>query len=292
MTYQPTNAFEAFAIRLVADSDPIAMTQTLGLRVADHRGLIDLPALMVLFDDLGGIPFALADRSSSSLQARLTVSMGSCPSIGDVLYGDSSLVMFDEAIGSTTVSIRRGDEPIVVGSARSVRVGRAIVGESELVAGEPLPAPDDAQKPPPIDEALSGAQLVESIAEGHRSIGPLAQMLGGSIIDPDPSALRFAVAATPWMGNFFGTMHGGMIATIVAQAASLGVAATMPAGRDYQLIELTVAFLRSPAVDGQEVVATVVPVKLGRRLTTVDIALHDSDGTLLARGTADARCDR
>ena len=107
----------------------------------------------------------------------------------------------------------------------------------------------------------------------------------------DPAALRLAVPAAKWMGNFFGTMHGGMIATIVAQAASLGVAANLRAGVGYQLVEFTVAFLRSPAVDGRVVTATVTPVKIGRRLSTVDVELHDADGMLLARATADARCD-
>ncbi|GED99329.1 PaaI family thioesterase [Gordonia crocea] len=287
----PKNAFEAFAIRVIADSDPIAMTQSLGTRVLDHRGLVDMPALMVLFDDLGGIPFAIADRSSSSLQARLSLSMGARPGVDDVLRGDSRVEMSDEALGSTTVRITRGGEPVLTGTARNVRVGRAVVGESEVVVGEPLPAPDEVPAPAPIDPSLTGAQIIASIADGSRRIGPLAELLGGEVVDPDPAALRFAVPAAQWMGNFFGTMHGGMIGAITAQAASLGVAANLRAGVGYQLVEFTVAFLRSPAVDGRPVTATVTPVKIGRRLSTVDVVLHDADGTLLARGTADARCD-
>ncbi len=291
MTYAPRNAFDAFAIRMVADSDPIAMTQSLGTRVLDHRGLIDLPALMVLFDDLGGIPFALADRSSSSLQARLSLSMGSRPAPGEVLRGDSRLVMSDDALGSTTVRITGDGEPVVIGSARSVRVGRAVVGESEVVVGEPLPAPDEAPVPVPIDPSLSGAQVIAAIAAGRLPVGPLGELLGAVVVDAEPAALQMTVPAVAWMGNFFGTMHGGMIGTITAQAASLGVAANLRAGVGYQLVEFTVAFLRSPAVDGRAVTATVTPVKIGRRLSTVDVALHDADGTLLARATADARCD-
>ncbi|MFT4201018.1 PaaI family thioesterase [Gordonia sp. (in: high G+C Gram-positive bacteria)] len=292
MTYSPKNAFDAFAIRIVPDADPIAMTQPLGTRIADHRGLVDLPALMVLFDDLGGLPFAIADRSTSSIQARLTVSMGARPQLGEVVRSEGELMMSDDAMGSTAVRVTRGDELLMQGQARNVRVGRAVVGESEVVAGEPLPAPDDAELPEPIDPALSGAEVVAAIADGRRRIGPLGELLGATIVDPDPAALRIEVPAVEWMGNFFGSMHGGMIGTIVAQAASLGVAANMRPGTGYQLAEFTVAFLRSPAVDGQRLVATVTPVKLGRRLSTVDVELHAADGTLLARGTADARCDR
>lgn len=291
MTYQPVNAFDAFAIRVDSHEPPLVMTQPMGTRFADHRGLIDMPALMVLFDDLGGIPFSYADRSSSSLQARLSVSVGPRPALTDVLRGESSLRMSDEAFGSTAVRVTRGDEEVAGGRARSARVGRARIGESEIVVGPTLPAPDDAELPEPIDPSLTGAQIVASIADGERRIGPLGELLDGSISDADPAALRLAVPAAKWMGNFFGTMHGGMIATIVAQAASLGVAANLRAGVGYQLVEFTVAFLRSPAVDGRVVTATVTPVKIGRRLSTVDVELHDADGMLLARATADARCD-
>lgn len=172
MTHSPTDAFEAFAIRVVADSAPIAMTQSLGTRILDHRGLVDLPALLVLVDDLGGVPFALADRSSSSLQARLTMSMGARPDRGDVLRGDSELEMFDDALGSTTVRVVRDDEVVVRGQARSVRVGRTVIGESGVVVGEPLPAPDEAEPPPTIDPTLSGAAVIASIADGTLRIGP------------------------------------------------------------------------------------------------------------------------
>ncbi|MFT3900900.1 MAG: PaaI family thioesterase [Gordonia sp. (in: high G+C Gram-positive bacteria)] len=292
MTYSPKNAFDAFAIRIEPESDPIAMTQPMGTRIVDHRGRVELPAVMVLFDDLGGLPFALADPSNSSIQARLTVAAGARLERGDVVRGDGRLTMHDDSFGSTTIRVTRGEDTVVHGMSRSVRVGRAVVGEPEVVAGETLPAPDDADLPEPIDPALSGADVVAAIADGSRRIGPLGELLGARIVDASPEALRLEVPAVEWMGNFFGSMHGGMIATIVAQAASLGIAANMRPGVDYQLTEYTVAFLRSPAVDGQNVVATVTPVKLGRRLSTVDVELHAADGTLLARGTADARCDR
>lgn len=291
MTYRPKNAFDAFAIRIVPGSDPISMTQPMGTRIVDHRGRVELPALMVLFDDLGGLPFALADRSSSSLQARLSVSVGAGLALGDVVRGDGQLLMSDESFGSTRVRLSRDGEPVASGSARSVRVGRAVIGESEVVAGETLPAPDDAELPTPLDPSLSGAQIVAGIADGSLSAGPLAELLGAKIADPDPSALRLAVPTVAWMGNFFGTMHGGIIATITAQAASFGIAANMRPGVGYRIVEFTIAFLRSPALDGRPVVATVKPVKIGRRLSTVDVELHADDGTLLARATADARCD-
>ena len=76
---------------------------------------------------------------------------------------------------------------------------------------------------------------------------------------------------------------------VVAQGLSFAAQAAAP-GAGYQLIDFTVAFLRSPAVDGRTVQVHTRPVKVGRRLGVFAADLYDGD-VLLASGTADARFD-
>ena len=91
--------------------------------------------------------------------------------------------------------------------------------------------------------------------------------------------MRLAIPAAKWMGNF---RHDARRHDRDHRRAGgvAGVAANLRAGVGYQLVEFTVAFLRSPAVDGRSVTATAIPVKIGRRLSTVDVELHDADGIL------------
>lgn len=105
MTFTPTDAFHAFAVGREDDSPMVQMTQALGTRMTDHRGLIDLPALAVLFDDLGGYPFWVADQSATTMQARLSMSMLDRPDVTERLTAVADLRLHNKLYGSTTVDI-------------------------------------------------------------------------------------------------------------------------------------------------------------------------------------------
>ncbi|MCF8570148.1 PaaI family thioesterase [Gordonia sp. HY002] len=290
MSRNPADPFLAFAVGRDEGFDGAVMHQCLGTSVTDHRGLIELPALAVLFDDLGGYRFYFQDPSTSSLQSRLTMSMLARPSIDERLQATADLRMSSHEYGTTSVEVTGADGRVLCsGLARNVRVGRA--QSTDSVSGVPVPqAPNDvpAVDGPPAD--ATGRDVIDQIRRGA-PIGPIAELLGGSISAVDDDALTFTTETAPWMGNMMGTMHGGVIGAVVAQGCSFGAQLHTRAGQQYQIVDFTVAFLRSPAVDGRRIHTHVTPVKLGRRLSVFDADLRDDDGTLLAHATADVRFD-
>ena len=309
----PTNPLQAFCVgdvRFDAPTGPDAATaaeyrgsaiQQLGPQFADHRGRIDLPALAVLFDHIGGLPYYAA-RRSATIQARLSLSAQGYVDVDDRLTGTSRLVMHDDEFGTTEVALTTSTgHTICVGTARNVRVGRAIGGDAEI-GDEPVPDHVDGSVvlPPPISPEVDGATIVAEIAAGARPPGPIVEFLNGRIeirtvaddnghsdSGHEVEGLRFIARTDPWMGNMFGTMHGGVIATILGQACSLAGQAHAPAGRSYRVGDLTASFLRSPAVQGSEVIVDVVPVKVGRRIASLRATMNSHDGTLLAAATSD-----
>lgn len=290
MSLNPADPFIAFAVGRDDGAQGAVMHQALGTDVTDHRGLVELPALAVLFDDLGGYPFYFEDPSASSLQARLTMSMLDRPSVDERLQATADLRMSTPGYGTTSVEIT-GDSGRVLcsGLARNVRVGRAVTGDTGLNLVSPT-APNSvaAVTGPPVDH--TGRDVIDAIRAGA-PIGPIAQMLGGSITAADDDGLIYTTETAAWMGNIMGTMHGGVIGAVVAQGCSFGAQLYTGPGQKYQLVDFTIAFLRSPAVDGRRIHTRVTPVKLGRRISVFDAELRDDDGTLLAHATADARFD-
>ncbi|ALG85755.1 PaaI family thioesterase [Gordonia phthalatica] len=289
-----TDPFTAFAIgREPGDPTP-AMTQLLGTDLTDHRGLIELPALTVLFDDLGGLPFFHADPETSSMQARLSMSMLHRPAADDVLRATARLAMSDAGYGSTTVEITRGDGAVLcVGTARNVRVGRPIVDATaadDFSLPDPV-APNTRPVVAPPDPELSGAEVVARLIDGTLPLGPIADLLGASVASTaDDGTVSVEFTSEPWMANLMGTMHGGVIGAMLAQACSFGAQRNVRAHGAYQLIDFTCEFHRSPVVDGRRVRVEVTPVKLGRRLSIFDARMYDGE-QLLGRATADARYD-
>ncbi|MBD1318877.1 PaaI family thioesterase [Gordonia hankookensis] len=294
----PRDPVTAFGIGNVATTGPttVRAEQQVSTDLVDHRGRIDLPALAVLFDHLGGLPYFASDPDGSPcVQARLAISMQGGVDVGDRLTANAELLMHDEAFGTTRVDIVTSTGRICSsGTARNVAVGRtfdhnptgdrgaaAPPGNSDL-PGLPLP--------PAIEPGLDGRVIIEQIAAGTRAAGNLTELLNGRVdtVDhPLGTGVRFTVGTEPWMGNVFGTMHGGIIAAAVAQGCSFAGQANAAAGRDYQVADLAICFLRSPAVQGADVVVEVTPVKIGRRVASFDAAMHAHDGTLLSRCSAD-----
>ncbi|UPW08221.1 PaaI family thioesterase [Gordonia terrae] len=297
---EPHDPLSAFHLGDISVSESgVRASQQLCPRFADHRGLIELPALAVLFDHCGGMPFhgVHDDPAAATLQARLSMSTHGRAGIGDLLAARAEVVMHDDGWGSTSVEIRTGAGDLCcVGTARNVRVGRAPTGATPA-AELGLPTPqcadaDDIALPEPISAALSGRAVVDEIASKMREPGPLTDMLNGrvEVIDGPSgreSGIRFRSATEPWMGNMFGTMHGGVIATIAGQAASFAGHLHAGAGQEYSIGDMAIGFYRSPAVDGSEVVVEVAPIKLGRRISSFEATMTSYEDVLLSRATVD-----
>jgi uncharacterized protein (TIGR00369 family) len=294
----PTDPMSAFGIGNVAmvEGGRVAADQQLGPLFADHRGRIDLAALAVLFDHLGGLPFFRSGPNGSPcVQARLAMSMQGRVGVDDRVTGTAELMMHDDGFGSTRVDLVTSTGRLCcTGTARNVAVGRSFDAHpAEPRGAEPTPSgayTHGVELPPAIEPSLTGREIVEQIANGIRPAGPIADLLNGRVelVDYDRAAgVRFLITTEPWMGNIFGTMHGGVIAAIAAQACSFAGQANAAAGADYQLGDLAIGFLRSPAVHGGELTVDVRPVKAGRRIASFEAIMRSADSTVLSTAAAD-----
>ncbi|MFT3661230.1 MAG: hotdog domain-containing protein [Gordonia sp. (in: high G+C Gram-positive bacteria)] len=281
----PRDPFAAFAVGRRPGDGPAEMVQQLGPGLTDHRGLIDLPALTVLFDDVGGVPF-FRSGTGATIQARLSMSAQGRPRVDEQVLGSAEAALAEGDSGASTVSLR-GDRLYCIGIARSVRIGHDPV---DLGGLDRLPEPVSPAAAAPVpehDPSGPGRELVEAIAVGRAPRGALADLFDVRLrLDGD--ALVTEVDTATWMGNYLGTMHGGVIASTVAQALSFAAETTTRAGVGYQLTEFTIDFLRSPAVDGRTVTVRARPIKTGRRVSVFEAQLYDGD-VLLAHATAEAQ---
>ncbi|GAC56522.1 hypothetical protein GOHSU_08_00500 [Gordonia hirsuta DSM 44140 = NBRC 16056] len=288
MTIEFSTPFTAFGVGRRPGSELAEMVQFLGPGLTDHRGLIELPALAVLFDDIGGLPFFFSGPGAT-VQARMSMSMLDRPRVDEELDAVAELVMSDAGYGAAAVRVT-GDEgrPLCFGSARNVRVARELVVEGDHMQ---LPEPTaPAGTPATPDPAKPGSEVIDGMVRAWTSLGPLGELLGGALDHAHDGNVLFLCTTAGWMSNIMGTMHGGVIAAVVAQGLSYAAQATTPAGVDYQLLDFTVAFHRSPIVDGRTITVRTRPVKVGRRLGVFAAELYDGE-VLLASGSADVRFD-
>jgi uncharacterized protein (TIGR00369 family) len=88
---------------------------------------------------------------------------------------------------------------------------------------------------------------------------------------------------TPDMANPFGSVHGGIVATVIDEACG---AALMPSIEtpSAPTVSLNVEYLRPVLVGATASVISDI-VRIGRAMAIVDARILDEEDTLLARGT-------
>jgi uncharacterized protein (TIGR00369 family) len=135
-------------------------------------------------------------------------------------------------------------------------------------------------------ETAGLAQLrsaLEASAESGTGIGPL---LGMTVETLEPGRTVFGLNTGPQHGNPIGSVHGGVLSTLLDSAMSCAVHTALPEGAGYTTLELKVNFVRPARTDGGPLRCEGTTIHLGRRVATCEGRITDANGKLVAHGTA------
>jgi len=113
----------------------------------------------------------------------------------------------------------------------------------------------------------------------------VAEMLGMLPVIVEHGTVSFACDADPRFANPMGTVHGGIIATLLDSALGCAVQSVLPAGAAYTTLSLELKYLRPVATDAGELLASATVVHAGRRQATAEARLTDREGRVLATAT-------
>ncbi|MGF1663904.1 MAG: PaaI family thioesterase [Kineosporiaceae bacterium] len=141
---------------------------------------------------------------------------------------------------------------------------------------------------PALAEAagLDGLEIMRRIADGRLPFPPLAGTLGYSRFEAGPGRVVVGLDPEEFHYNPLGTVHGGVIATLLDTAAGCAVHTTLPAGTGYTTVDLHTRFLAPVRVATGPVLATGTVLHRGSRTATAEARLDDAGGRLLAHATA------
>ncbi len=88
---------------------------------------------------------------------------------------------------------------------------------------------------------------------------------------------------TPDMANPFGSVHGGIIATVVDEVTGAAVTSAIESA-SAPTVSLNVEYLYAIPIGGTYTVLGEI-IRMGRAMAIADARILDEDGKLLARGT-------
>src|SRR4029079_18407299 len=132
----------------------------------------------------------------------------------------------------------------------------------------------------------SGLDLLRSMLSGDLPGPPVMQTLGFTAVEFDEGRVVFAMTVGEHHYNPLGTVHGGVIATLLDTATGCAVHTTLPAGYGYTTLDLTTKFLRPVTVDSGELRCEGVVINRGRTTALAEARLLDARDRLVAHATS------
>lgn len=133
---------------------------------------------------------------------------------------------------------------------------------------------------------LDGLAQLEAIRSGELPPPPIMATLGMSDLRAERGRVVVEMPAAGFHYNPLGTVHGGVISTMLDTAAACSVHSTLAVGELYTSVDLTVKFLRPVTVDSGLLTCEGTVISRGRRTALAQAQLSDASGRLVAHATS------
>lgn len=133
---------------------------------------------------------------------------------------------------------------------------------------------------------LTGREQLEEMVAGRLPEPPIARALGFDGFEVGDGWVTVSLEVQEFHYNPVGSVHGGVIATILDTAAACAVQTTLAAGEGQTSLDLNVKFLRAVTVGSGLVRAHGQVLHRGARTAVAEARLVDGKGVLLAQATS------
>ena len=167
-------------------------------------------------------------------------------------------------------------------------------GKFEKQVAQPLPAVSRKRtfewEDPAIGataaRSMTGIGYLQAISEGTLPVPPIMSTLG---LDQKPEVeagkATFFLEPQEYHYNPIGSVHGGVIATLLDSAMACAVQSTLPTGVAYTTLELKVNYVRAVTAENGRLRCEGTVLSKGRRVATAEGRMVDASGKLYAHAT-------
>ena len=133
---------------------------------------------------------------------------------------------------------------------------------------------------------LSGLEILQAMARGEFPPPPVMHLIDASGIRVEEGSVSLELHPQEFHYNPLGTVHGGVLSTLLDTAAACSVHSTLPAGVGYTSMDLNVKFLRPATIESGPLTCTGTVLQRGRRTALAEARITDTAGRLVAHATS------
>ncbi|WP_433080934.1 PaaI family thioesterase [Dactylosporangium sp. CA-052675] len=132
----------------------------------------------------------------------------------------------------------------------------------------------------------SGLELLRAMNRGELPAPPIMHLLGTGRFDVEEGRVTVTLEPQEYHYNPLGTVHGGVLATLLDTATGCAVHSTLPAGMGYTTLDLTTKFLRPASIASGVLTCEGTVLSKGRRTALAQAQVTDGRGALIAHATS------
>jgi uncharacterized protein (TIGR00369 family) len=129
----------------------------------------------------------------------------------------------------------------------------------------------------------TGLELLQAMSRGELPPPPIMRLIDMAGLTAEEGSVTVTLDPQEFHYNPLGSMHGGVISTLLDTAAACSVHTLLPAGIGYTSLDLNVKFLRPVTVASGRLTCTGSVLQRGRRTALAEARLVDAQGKLVAQ---------
>jgi uncharacterized protein (TIGR00369 family) len=133
---------------------------------------------------------------------------------------------------------------------------------------------------------MSGLDYLRAMIDGRIPPPPIAKLMGFNIVSVEEGRAVFTAEPHESHYNPIGTVHGGLVCTLLDSVAGCATQTTLPKGMAYTSLEIKINYLRPVLATSGTLTAVGVVTKPGRRAAFVDATVTDASGKLVATASS------
>jgi len=135
-------------------------------------------------------------------------------------------------------------------------------------------------------KTMSGIEFLRAMIDGTIAPPPIAALMRMSAVSAEVGMVTFTCEPDESMYNPIGTVHGGLVCTLLDTVLGCVTQTTLPLGQGYTSMDLTVSYLRPVSKSSGTLTAVGRIVKPGSRAAFAEGTVHDASGKLVATATS------
>lgn len=135
-------------------------------------------------------------------------------------------------------------------------------------------------------KTMSGFDFLNGILNGELPAAPIAETLGFHPLSLEKGKAVFEFEPKEFHYNPIGSVHGGVITTVLDTAMGCSLQSALPQGVAYTTLELKVNFLKAVTINDGKMKSTGKIIHLGKTTALVEANLTNEAGKLYAHGVS------